>query len=388
MSRRLAVGLIVLLSAPAAFAGPREDCENLRGDAALRACDVAIKQNARDAKSYINRGVEYQVKGDMDRAIADYSKAIEINPKEAQAYTNRGIAYAAKGNTDRAIADYTKAIEIDPKYARAYSKRGDAYSDKKDYARAIGEYTKAIEINPKDAQAYNSRGVASGTKGDTDRAIADYTKAIEIDPKYAWAYKSRGDAYYDKKDYDRAIADFTKAIEINPGDAGAYDKRANAYEKSGAKGNAIADHTRILTLKPDHVLSKQAIKRLQSKVDPFSAINGKWVWIGDQIELGLEAACKTKGSILQVSRDQKEIAAQVMEEVNGVSVKKDYKYTVLYQEGPEVAMYLHDEDRRLQNGDRLIWIADMERPDHLIWRIHSKSESAESLAPYARLRCP
>ncbi len=77
-----------------------------------------------------------------------------------------------------------------------------------------------------------------------------------------------------------------------------------------------------------------------------------------------------------------------MEEVNGVSVKKDYKYTVLYQEGPEVAMYLHDEDRRLQNGDRLIWIADMERPDHLIWRIHSKSESAESLAPYARLRCP
>ena len=55
-------------------------------------------------------------KGELDKAIADFSKAIEIDPKSAIAYNNRGWAYEGKKDYDRAIADYSKAIEIDPKY--------------------------------------------------------------------------------------------------------------------------------------------------------------------------------------------------------------------------------------------------------------------------------
>ncbi len=42
---------------------------------------------------YYNRGLEYQRKGQYDKAISDYTKAIEINPKYAVAYYNRGLAY-------------------------------------------------------------------------------------------------------------------------------------------------------------------------------------------------------------------------------------------------------------------------------------------------------
>ena len=38
--------------------------------------------------TYYNRGVAYRVKGDHDRAIADYTKAVALNPNNAEAYYN------------------------------------------------------------------------------------------------------------------------------------------------------------------------------------------------------------------------------------------------------------------------------------------------------------
>ena len=54
----------------------------------------------------------------IDNDIA-LCKAIEINPHGADIYNNRGIAYRTKGEVDRAIADYSKAIEINPRYSNA-----------------------------------------------------------------------------------------------------------------------------------------------------------------------------------------------------------------------------------------------------------------------------
>ena len=45
----------------------------------------------------------------------------------AYAYAHRRGAYRQRGNLDRAIADYSKAIEIDPKDSISYGKRGTIY---------------------------------------------------------------------------------------------------------------------------------------------------------------------------------------------------------------------------------------------------------------------
>jgi tetratricopeptide (TPR) repeat protein len=51
----------------------------------------------------------YAVKGDQDKAIADYTEAVRLKPENARAYFNRGIAYKAKGDLDKAEQDLTKA---------------------------------------------------------------------------------------------------------------------------------------------------------------------------------------------------------------------------------------------------------------------------------------
>ncbi|GHT91375.1 hypothetical protein FACS1894140_1870 [Spirochaetia bacterium] len=44
-------------------------------------------------------------KGDIDKAIEEYTQAISIDPNDADAYLNRGNAYYDKGDYDRVITD-------------------------------------------------------------------------------------------------------------------------------------------------------------------------------------------------------------------------------------------------------------------------------------------
>ena len=54
--------------------------------------------------------------------IALCTKAIQKDPKSARAFFNRGWAYRMRGEWEKAIADFTRAIELDPKLLAAYYK--------------------------------------------------------------------------------------------------------------------------------------------------------------------------------------------------------------------------------------------------------------------------
>src|SRR2546423_1428188 len=110
---------------------------------------------------YINRANARLNKSDWDGAIADYTSSLDLqlNPGEnvkakperrkpeanvlvsggvtlappiAFTYNNRGNARKGKGDLDGAIADYTKALEQNPKYAEAFYNRGIALQAKDD----------------------------------------------------------------------------------------------------------------------------------------------------------------------------------------------------------------------------------------------------------------
>lgn len=86
---------------------------------------------------------------DHDLRIKGCSAIILRNPKDVVAYHNRGDAYGLKGDIDRAISDYTKAIVLDPNYVPAYNSRGRAYVSKGDYVRAVDDVTRAGELTHK-----------------------------------------------------------------------------------------------------------------------------------------------------------------------------------------------------------------------------------------------
>ena len=151
----------------------------LSGAAALEAQMTAI--------DYLARGSQNRKSGNIEAALADFSKAIELDPHYAVAYNSRAAAKRAEGDLDGALADFTKAVELNPQYAVAYSNRGVAKLAASDFNGAIADYTKAIQWAPDVATLYFSRGDAKRARGDFDGAEADYKKAGELNPALAAA---------------------------------------------------------------------------------------------------------------------------------------------------------------------------------------------------------
>ena len=139
---------LVLLAAPAfaASMAAHDDCDaDNNPDRNIAGCTLIIEDasegDTMHAVAHVARGLAWQAKGDLDRALADYTEAIRLNPRDALAYNNRGLLWREKGDVDRAIADLTDAIRIDPLphsdiarsgHVNIYANRGLAWQSKGD----------------------------------------------------------------------------------------------------------------------------------------------------------------------------------------------------------------------------------------------------------------
>jgi len=162
--------------APELFAQEdQDDLDRAAADKASRADGIAA--------AYNRSGYHKKRDGDLDGAIADYTRAIELKPaadKAALVYYNRGSAKEEQGDVDGAIEDYTNAIELDPADADAYNNRGYARKGNADLNGAIEDFTQAIQLEPHHADAYEGRSLVRRAKGDLDGACADHSKATEL----------------------------------------------------------------------------------------------------------------------------------------------------------------------------------------------------------------
>src|SRR4051794_19305061 len=104
LMRRPLLTVVLLISTVApVLANDEQDCfQNENAQLRIKGCSEIILRKPNDATAYHNRAVAFGLAGEVDRAIADYTKTVEIRPDNASAYENRGRAYASKG-------DYTRA---------------------------------------------------------------------------------------------------------------------------------------------------------------------------------------------------------------------------------------------------------------------------------------
>src|ERR1700716_3906688 len=218
----LAGALLAGVPALAQTAQEHRYCEGEDGASVAQridACSAVIKAG-RDkgdklAEAFNNRGVAYRLKGDHERAIADYGQAIRLNARFAAAYNNRGVAYDAKGEYDRAIADYEQALKLKPS-AEGYFNRGNAHLAKRDYDHAIDDYDQAIKLKADFAAAFDNRCWARAVVGVLRPALADCNQALRLMPKNAATLDSRGFVFLKMSQFDAAVSDYDAALRVNP----------------------------------------------------------------------------------------------------------------------------------------------------------------------------
>lgn len=89
----------------------------------MSVCKPDTAPKALDPKTLLARGDDFNIKGDMDRAIADYDAALKADPAFPEALNSRGMAWRAKGDRRRALADFDAALKLKPDYEPARSNR-------------------------------------------------------------------------------------------------------------------------------------------------------------------------------------------------------------------------------------------------------------------------
>ena len=174
-----------------------EQCRSLSGDAAIQYCTKAIDSgelSAEDlANSHSKRGFEYNTKGDLDRALLDFSQALKLKPFLVEALGYRGGLYLLQGKMEQAYDDISQVIRLEPN----------------------------------NVEAFVARGLLFMKVGNSDLALADFNEAIRFGPDNTAALKFRSGLLMSRREFDLAINDINEVIRLTPDDVEAQMAKAS-----------------------------------------------------------------------------------------------------------------------------------------------------------------
>jgi tetratricopeptide (TPR) repeat protein len=157
-------------------------------DKAINDLSRSIELNEKRDSALFSRALAHRRLGRFTQAIADLNKSIELKgdlPGAAITYIARGEVYVELGDLESAIADFSRVIEAEPRYPGPYLHRARAWRAKGDLRQAIGEYTLFIERLPSNGEAYTERGYCHANLGNEELAVRDFERAANLESDFS-----------------------------------------------------------------------------------------------------------------------------------------------------------------------------------------------------------
>lgn len=264
--------------------------ENGDADTAIKKADALSAMKDRDAQIMgpFLKGLALLLDENMDGALRELSLSIEraesAGAMERAPETmhvvllSRGQCYLEKGQLQKALQDFTRVIQMVPNHDIGYFCRGQALRRLGDLTQALADLNHAIEIDPSSATNYRERGRIYADCHESSRALDDYNRAITLDATSATTFTLRGDLYMEMGEYQKAIADYSEAIRLTPDQIECYRKRAEAHRLAENSAAAEADLAHVAQQEPlqrayqaylnaSRALTAQGITRVYSEAD-------------------------------------------------------------------------------------------------------------------------
>lgn len=135
-----------------------------------------------EADAHLARGREFQLRGENDQALIQFTESIAENRRQSEAYLRRGETLLAMGFPDSALEDIQSAEANGNSSPELFRLASRAHFDLGNDNRAVMSATDALHSDPTDAASYALRGQAYLRMENWDRAIVDMDEAIRRDP--------------------------------------------------------------------------------------------------------------------------------------------------------------------------------------------------------------
>ena len=191
--------------------------------------DLISQYPGRSMESYVNRGIAYTLRQDLDHAAEDYTTALAIGPVSAGVYADRGIVYGLKGQPELAVADFSNAVRLDPKNSKALFNRGVTYGNLGETGMAIMDFRKVVALDPLNVSAYAGLSIMMIGEKKFDSCMILAEKGLQIDPYRADLYALLGNCQIEKGDPGKSIDNFRHCLRIDDHNLDAYLGLAAAF---------------------------------------------------------------------------------------------------------------------------------------------------------------
>ena len=182
-------------------------------------------------------------------AISYLDQAIAQDPENGDYYGERGFQYHLLGDYDRALSEHETALALNPDSSYTYGVRAFTLEQKGDDAGALADLDRAIAIEPQEYAFYTSKADIYLRQGDTSAALAALDQGLKFNPDRVEIYSAKAEIYRKIGDAKGELAALNRLIEFKPGETGLLH-RALTYERLGRLDLAIADYDALLALDP------------------------------------------------------------------------------------------------------------------------------------------
>lgn len=202
-------------------------------DAAIADLTVAIDRMEAGGRSYDNvywrRAFAFDMVGQPDQAIADYSRQIEITPDAARPYSNIANIHRKSGDYDTAMIYMADAIRLAPTDIAVINKQFNIFKDQKNYAAMALALEDAVGHHPDNPDLWRNKSFAEAQLGDYEVALNSIDRAIASGSDTGWTWHHRGWILTKLDREVEAYGDWRKAVAIESDNQEAANLRGVLY---------------------------------------------------------------------------------------------------------------------------------------------------------------
>jgi tetratricopeptide (TPR) repeat protein len=207
-------------------------------DEALRLYQRVVKLKPDHAPTYLNAGVAFYDKGDIENARKACRKALKLDPSMAAAHYNYGMICKMEGRLEEAERCFRKAIQLEPDQHNAHEKLGIALSETGRHQEAVDLISKAIEYDPLYGGFHYTMGVVLENARHHQEALKCYEEAVRLAPGNAMYHYGLGNGYRFVGDMQRAVAAWMRTLELDHAHESARFNLGRAYEQNNDRATA------------------------------------------------------------------------------------------------------------------------------------------------------
>jgi len=141
----------------------------------------AATLNPADSDAHLNLGIILEERGDVDGAVAHFTRAIEIDDRETDAHFRLGRIARKRGNLAAAISHFENVVRLDEDHAQfeIWREIGATYLAAGQYDDARSAFERFLDRRPSDAEGQYLLGLTLAKLNLPEEATAQMRAVVE-----------------------------------------------------------------------------------------------------------------------------------------------------------------------------------------------------------------